>query len=219
MTAPTDETPQTDDWWDRLYAEANTAVAAPAVPSRAVFSRTGDSRLPDWWVEKSDDNLPGTDEDQEPEQHEEDSVLAAADDDTGGGPGDNPELSDDASELQERSGRRWLRSEPGYWPSLRSLPARPAISDGTKKLVYNASAGALGYIHGPTEMVGGWIESCGREYSIAAALVLGSGICLLTAVLWDSRTRHWYPGLAWLARIPLASTLTALALYAPASQL
>jgi hypothetical protein len=35
--------------------------------------------------------------------------------------------------------------------------------------------------------------------------------------VWDRRTRHWWPGLAWAARIPLATAITALALWAPAA--
>jgi hypothetical protein len=40
---------------------------------------------------------------------------------------------------------------------------------------------------------------------------------LLIAHVWDRRTRHWWPGIAWAARIPLATALLALALWAPAA--
>jgi hypothetical protein len=117
---------------------------------------------------------------------------------------------------------RWFVSQAGYWPSpsLPALPARPALSEGTKRLLYNVAAAGAGWYVGLGPTIGGWIESCGRETSIGGALVLGGGICLGIAVFWDRRTRHWQPApLAWLARIPLASALTALALYAPASQI
>jgi len=115
---------------------------------------------------------------------------------------------------------RWFRREAGYWPrpTLPALPDRVAISPRTRRLAYNASAAGVGWWCGLTPEIRGWIEDCGRSTSIGGALTLGGGICLVLAVFWDSRTRHWMPGLAWVARLPLASALTALALYAPASQ-
>jgi hypothetical protein len=35
--------------------------------------------------------------------------------------------------------------------------------------------------------------------------------------VWDRRTRHWWPGIAWAARIPLATAVLAVALWAPAA--
>jgi len=115
---------------------------------------------------------------------------------------------------------RWFRPAPGYWPrpSLPSLPQRVALSPKTRRLIYNVAAAGSGWWFGLTPEIRGWIEDCGRETSIGGALTLGAGICLGIAVFWDRRTRHWMPGLAWVARIPLASALTALALYAPAAQ-
>jgi hypothetical protein len=123
---------------------------------------------------------------------------------------------DDQEEVEER--RKWLRREPGYWPEPR-LPAlpRPALSDKAKRGFYNAGAAGAGWYLGLGPTISGWIADCGRHYSISAALILGGGICLGIAVLWDSRTQHWYRPLRWLARIPLATAVTALALYAPAS--
>lgn len=120
---------------------------------------------------------------------------------------------------------RWFVPQAGYWrsvslPARPSLAARPALSEGTKRLLYNVSAAGAGWYLGLGPTIGGWIESCGRETSIGGALVLGGVICLGIAAFWDSRTRHWKPApLAWITRIPLASAITALALYAPASQI
>ncbi|MFD3511216.1 hypothetical protein [Nocardia sp. NPDC058666] len=163
---PRDEQPSGDDWFDRLYADADLAPAAQAAPE------------------------------QDPE-------------------GDNPELSKDDS---EPTGTPWFTPQAGYWPTLPDMP-KPSLSDGAKKFLFNVGAGAAGWAFGLTPTFGGWIAACGRDYSISAALVLGGGICLGIAAFWDSRTRHWCRPLAWFARIPLASAVTALALYAPASQL
>lgn len=215
MTA-IDESPQTvsaDDWWDRLYAEAETVAAEPVPLPRASAGRVR-GRLPQWWAEKPED-LTALNADVEDERAGEAGAGAVEVE----GQGD-AQVEDDDQEDEEGGKGRWFRPESGYYPCPSvPVPARPALSAGTKRLVYNVSAAAVGYFYGPTRMVGGWIESCGQQTSIGGALVLGGGICLLTAHFWDRRTRHWMPGLAWVARIPLASVITALALYAPASQI
>ncbi|WP_327419709.1 hypothetical protein [Streptomyces sp. NBC_01233] len=130
-------------------------------------------------------------------------------------PGDNPELSKDDD---PQAAKPWFTPQPGYWPSVPEMP-KPSLSDGAKRFLFNVGAGVAGWAFGLTPTFGGWIGDCGRDYSISAALVLGGGICFGIAAFWDRRTRHWYWPLAWIARIPLASAVTALALYAPASQL
>ncbi len=134
---------------------------------------------------------------------------------------DDTDADTDAAEDGDEEEGRWFRRDAGYWPrpSLPSLPERTALSPGTRRLIYNVSAAGVGWWCGLAPEIRGWIEDCGRSTSIGGALTLGGGICLGLAVFWDSRTRHWQPGpLAWVARIPLASAITALALYAPASQ-
>lgn len=130
---------------------------------------------------------------------------------------DDPEVSKDDGEQQDERAP-WFTPQAGYWPTLPEMP-KPSLSDGAKRFLFNVGAGAAGYAFGLTPTLGGWIADCGRDYSISGALVLGGGICLGIAAFWDRRTRHWYWPLAWIARIPLASAVTALALYAPASQL
>ncbi|MQS99036.1 hypothetical protein FF041_02120 [Streptomyces jumonjinensis] len=96
---------------------------------------------------------------------------------------------------------------------------RPWLSGGTRRLVMNGLAAGAGYQVGLLGLIGDAIESCGEDYSIGGALVLGTGVCLVIAHVWDRRTRHWHWSVAWAARVPLASAVTALALYAPASQI
>jgi hypothetical protein len=82
-------------------------------------------------------------------------------------------------------------------------------------LLYNASAAGAGWGLGLYHQFAGAIADCGSTTSIGGALVLGVGGCLLIAHVWDRRTRHWWPGIAWAARIPLATALVAVALWAP----
>ncbi|WP_371631854.1 hypothetical protein OG892_39735 [Streptomyces sp. NBC_00341] len=132
-------------------------------------------------------------------------------------------------EVHGRAGK-WLRPAASYYPRPRIplSPApvaegdeapKPALSPGTRRLLVNAGAAGAGYGLGLVPLLGGWIDECGRMTSISGALVLGGGICLVVAHVWDRRTRHWHPALELVARIPLMSAITALALYAPASQI
>ncbi|MFF4661966.1 hypothetical protein [Streptomyces sp. NPDC001282] len=130
--------------------------------------------------------------------------------------------------VEEVHGRvgKWLRPAAKYYPRPRnpfSPPegeeAKPALSAGTLRLLANAGAAGAGYWLGLVPLIGHAIEECGRTTSIGGALTLGGGLVLFVAHVWDRKTRHWHAITAWLARIPLASAITALALYAPASQI
>lgn len=115
--------------------------------------------------------------------------------------------------------------QPDYWPrphvpaAVTRIPERAtaAISPGTRRLLYNASAAGAGWALGLYQQFAGAIADCGQQTSIGGALVLGVGGSLLIAHVWDRRTRHWWPGIAWCARIPLATAVLALALWAPAA--
>ncbi|MFJ2818304.1 hypothetical protein [Streptomyces sp. NPDC087294] len=204
--------PATGDWWDRLYAEAEVQTPAPVtvktVPAQSQSSRLGD------WREGRDVLEPETDDGQD-DGDGDDQEHELADAEVG------PKESADAEEPEGR----WLRPAPGYYPSLpkreqtEESERKIALSPGTRRLLANTAAAGAGYLFGLVPLVGGWIADCGRETSISGALVLGGGICLVVAHVWDRRTRHWLPALAWVARIPLASAITALALYAPAAHI
>lgn len=123
----------------------------------------------------------------------------------------------------------WWQAQPGYWPhphtpafitrTLDRVPDRPdiALKPKTRAALYNISAAGAGWSLGLYHQFAGALADCGTNYSIGGALVLGAGGCLLIAHIWDRRTRHWWPGIAWVARIPLATAITALALWAPAA--
>jgi hypothetical protein len=119
----------------------------------------------------------------------------------------------------------WWQAQPDYYPHphMPALVTRTrdraeaAISPRTRKLLYNASAAAAGWGLGLYQQCAHALAVCGQQYSISGALTLGIGGSLLVAHVWDRRTRHWWPGIAWAARIPLATCLLALALWAPAA--
>ncbi len=131
----------------------------------------------------------------------------------------------DEPEEEQEDRPRPFAPQPDYWPRPH-VPAvvhrsreraEAAISPGTRRLLYNASAAGAGWGLGLYDQLAHALADCGTHYSISGALTLGTGTCLLIAHLWDRRTRHWWPGIAWAARIPLATALTALALWAPAA--
>ncbi|MFC5144273.1 hypothetical protein [Streptomyces aureoversilis] len=110
----------------------------------------------------------------------------------------------------------WFIPAPGYYPALPTPGPPTALSPRTRAALYNLTAAGTGYGLGLAPLISHAITAVGHT-SISGALTLGCGTCLATAHFWDRRTRHWWPGLAWVARIPLASAVLALALYAPAT--
>jgi len=95
--------------------------------------------------------------------------------------------------------------------------AAAAISAGTRRFLYNASAAGAGWLLGLYSKFAWALNDCSTTEGVTAGLVLGIGGSLLIAHVWDRRTRHWWPGIAWAARIPLATAILALALWAPAT--
>ena len=130
---------------------------------------------------------------------------------------------DDVDEGPAPAGR--FAPQPDYLPrphmpaALTRVPERAtaAISPATRRLLYNASAAGTGWLLGLYRLFADAIADCGQQTSISGALVLGVGGTLLIAHVWDRRTRHWWSGIAWAARIPLATAVLALALWAPAA--
>jgi hypothetical protein len=139
----------------------------------------------------------------------------------------DPEPEEEPEEDGEEQPARGpvFATAPGYWPRphtpafVTRVPERAAaaISPGTRRLLYNATAAGAGWMLGLYHQFAAALADCGTNYSISGALVLGIGGSALIAHVWDRRTRHWWPGIAWAARIPLATALLALALWAPAA--
>jgi hypothetical protein len=111
-------------------------------------------------------------------------------------------------------------AEPKAPAPARWLPAGATgmrLNPRARRIAYNGGAAALGWGLGLVGPMTHALDACGRDQSIGAALVLGVGGCLVIGFAIDRRTRGWWPPLAWVARVPLASAVLALVLYAPAS--
>lgn len=161
---------------------------------RHILKKRGVGPAGDWWAPKPD--APIVEDEPEPEAEEEQP--------------DRPPV---------------FAPEPGYWPRphmpavITNVPARAeaAISPGTRRFLYNATAAGAGWMLGLYSKFAWALDDCGHQEGADAALILGVGGAALIAHVWDRRTRHWWPGIAWCARIPLATALLALALWAPAA--
>jgi hypothetical protein len=194
-------------WWEAKKPVADTDPQAPA-------AATGDPAAPvppkptarprDWLDDILDSNKPAPAPDPEPD--------------------DEPDGEPDEEEEEQVEKLPAFNPKPGYWPhphmpaTFTHIPNRgePAISHGTRRFLYNATAAGAGWGLGLYDQFAHVIEDCATT-SIGGALVLGIGGSVLIAHVWDRRTRHWWPGIAWIARIPLATAILALALWAPAA--
>ncbi|WP_435246365.1 hypothetical protein [Streptomyces sp. NRRL F-5630] len=182
------------DWWDRLYGDVQPGGHRLPEPGHTMPLILDKPATPEVTAPAKPEVEPDTEP--EPEEGEKEPPKVEP----------RPE---------------WLRPAPDYW----TPPARPnkqrhprrALSAGTRRALYNASAAGAGWLTGLAPRMCTAIDDCGRTTSIGGALVLGIATCLLLAHFLDRRTRHWWPPLAWIARIPLASAILALALYAPAA--
>lgn len=98
---------------------------------------------------------------------------------------------------------------------VRSKRARAAL--------YSASAAGAGFLPMTAGagwtlpgIVTGWLDSIAAEASIGGALVIGCGLAGLVWAVWDRRTRNLPAWAAWACRIPLASVIAGVLLWAPA---
>lgn len=198
-------TPEPDE--QRIRHLLNRLGARPLghpTPQGTLMTGKPAPRLPDWWRTPT---APPADS-PAPEPDWWDALYADTEPDT---PARQPDS-------------RWT-PQPDYWPrphipaALTTAPERAAaaISPRTRVALYNASAAGAGWGLGLYQPCAAALADCGSNYSTSGALVLGIGGCLLIAHVWDRRTRHWWPGIAWAARIPLATVVLAVALWAPAA--
>jgi hypothetical protein len=112
------------------------------------------------------------------------------------------------------------RRRTTHSPGRRLHAAYLDLAPRTRVLLYNGAAAGLGWAFGLVPLFERWITSCQHDTGhISAALVLGAGLALACGILIDRRSRRWWGPLPWICRIPTASAVLALALYAPASTL
>ncbi|MFF7021966.1 hypothetical protein ACFY97_13225 [Streptomyces klenkii] len=193
------------DWWDDLYADE-----APR-PSRSVAPR-----LPDWWSPKP--ALPEPEADQDPEAYPEEEP-AVEDDEPEPDEAEDEQLEQEPEEPDQPREERAPRSS--FRAVLDTVAADPKRRRRLQLLAYNGSAAGAGWRLG----IGPWIHDSlvfyGQHDTREGAYV-GCGVIAVAAIA-EIRSHHWRgPGnhvvmrlLGWLARIPLATAVLALALYTP----
>ena len=197
-TTPPPHAPDPDSWWNELYADEQPPARRPA------------PRIPDWWRGPTTE-LPEPEPEPEPQSEPDDEPEPE-------NSGQKPESEDESA----APGR--FDPQPGYWPRphmpafidhTRDRAEEITLSPRTREGLYNATAATTGWALGLYHPLAAAIADCARQASTSGALTLGIGSTLLIAHVWDRRTRHWWPPLAWCARIPLATAVLALALWAP----
>lgn len=198
-----------DDWWDRLYD-----TDEPTRPDRAPRwweqpPTPGVPRLPDWRTGQAITLERHTDPEDDEPNPDTDDVDLLEDQDEGDDEGDDVENSATPARLRRRARPRAYYGRPTPQFHL-TLDYR------TRVVLYNSAAYATGALFGLPQLIGHWIAATGLAHSSNGALALGIGICVVAGV-FDWRTRCYWPPLAWVCRIPLASAAVALTCYAPNS--
>ncbi|MFE0689002.1 hypothetical protein ACFV0Z_12750 [Streptomyces xiamenensis] len=200
-----DETQQTD-WWDRLYDGDATTTPAGGAPTEEprVVAAGGADRMPDWRTgQHADLSAPEADDDQ-------------ADEDVDQGDGDGLVLGEGTEQVPAPSGDAPAPGEKAAPKKERWVDIASELSHRSRVLLYNGAAAGIGWGAGMAGALTEWMEDCGEEYSITAALILGLLAVTTTAVL-DHRLRGWFEPFRFVARIPLATAVLAVGLYAPAA--
>ncbi|MFE5873022.1 hypothetical protein ACFQ6V_30825 [Streptomyces roseifaciens] len=198
------------DWWDALYVDDEPRPAPPAAP-----------RLPDWW--KSKPLLPAP---PAPDQEPEEEAAEPGDDGqpaawTGEPDPDKPEHEQAEEEFEEPE-------QPREHP-VRRGPVRTVLDTVTKDpkrqrrlevSAYNGAAAGTGWWAG----IGPWVHDSlvfYGQHDTPNGVYVGCGVA--AAALLEIRSHSWRGPNAhvvmrlagWLARIPLAAAVLALALYTP----
>ncbi|MFI9236927.1 hypothetical protein [Streptomyces sp. NPDC053079] len=199
------------DWWDALYPDDGKPSPAPATAPR----------LPDWRKPKPPLPTPDQDQVQEPEEREDDEPTAEDDEHEQDG------AEDEQPEEEPASPER---------PSQRQTPRRrldavldTATNDPKRRrrlevLAYSGTAAGAGWWLG----IGPWVHDSLTYYGqhdTPNGVYVGCGV-VAVAALAEVRSHNWRgPNnhavmrlLGWLARIPLATAVLALALYTPDAQ-
>ncbi|WP_030262061.1 hypothetical protein [Streptomyces violens] len=199
-----------DDWWDRLYADEDQAPAEPPEPRRIAVSS---DRLPDWWTAKPIHLGEQVNE----EESEEDTGADVVDDEPDEADDEEEQGEDQEDDDEDVSAAPYPKAPAAEsfwrgWAPAGSVGMQLLHPVRGRKVLYNASAAALGWGLGAAQPLEDLISTCGREYGRTGALVLGAAVVIAIGVLIDHKTRHWWPPLAWMCRIPLATASLALLL-------
>jgi hypothetical protein len=187
--------PRPRDWLDDILDDRPTPAGPPPVAPR----------LPDWRKgETADLSGPAV---ERPEQPAPEPAQGPQEPPAGGWADEDPDPA--RARPQAPAGRALEPAVKQARHAYEQLPRR------VRTLLYTGGAAAAGWAFHLPQTFKSWITACGHDTTTSGALILGAGIVLACGVLVDRRTRNWWGPLPWLCRIPLASALLALALYAP----
>ncbi|MEU6115878.1 hypothetical protein ABZ840_15305 [Streptomyces sp. NPDC047117] len=190
-----------DDWWNRLYADEDSPPAEDPAPHRIAVPS---DRLPDWWADKPVHLSPEEDTEPEPVDTDADEVDEEPE-----------ELEEDEDQEDDLAAPAPVSKAPAAdsfwrgWAPAGTVGMQLLHPTRGRKVLYNVSAAVLGWGLNAVQPLEELIEACGREYGRVGAVVLGGVVVLAVGVLIDHKTRHWWPPLAWMCRIPLATTVLA----------
>jgi hypothetical protein len=189
--------PASADWWADLYDDTHTDHHRPPQPPRMR------DRLPNWRKGERAELI-----EPEPEAEPEDEPAAEEQDD--------PEWVE-TTDPDDPATRR-----PGTPPNPRRASARgiqdayASLDSRWRFLLYNGGAAGAGWALGLEPLLNGWITACHHDTgSVTAALFVGAGMVVAAGLGIDRRSRCWWGPLPWLMRIPLASAVLAVLLFAP----
>ncbi|MET9414126.1 hypothetical protein ABZY03_08030 [Streptomyces klenkii] len=199
------------DWWDELYADDEPQPAPPAAP-----------RLPDWWKPKPllpPPPAPGQEPEEDLEEEPEDDRLAAGTDEPDPEEPEHEQPEEDCEEPEQP--REHLVRHGPVRAVLDTVAEDPKRRRRLQLLAYNSTAAGAGWWAG----IGPWVHDSlvfYGQHDTLNGVYVGCGVVAVAALL-EIRSHHWRgPSnhavmrlLGWIARIPLASAVLALALYTP----
>ncbi|WNI19193.1 hypothetical protein [Actinacidiphila sp. ITFR-21] len=193
-----------DDWWTALHGtdpdddpdpdDPDPAADDPDEPPEASGRfRKPSGRLPDW------------------RKHETADHGGSGPDEPEGDAGDDPDEEwEDAAPADESTPAAVRRGKKRQ----QAIAAWAGLEGRTRWLLSTGAGAGCGWFLGLLQAMSGWITACARDQGNAPGLILGLGM-VAAASFAAYRTRGWWAPLAWCCRIPLATALLALCLYAP----
>jgi hypothetical protein len=219
------------DWWDELYAGGTPDTHAPTVPTvppkaRIAKARPGRGLIPDWRRGETADldadtpadtppdtpNGPDTGPDKTTDTPPTSTDTVPNEADTGKDTAADWADTTDPDDPVQRD--PWRAANPAR-VSARILQEQFAGLERRMRWLISTGAGAgIGWFLGLEPVMRGWIADCGHDTSPTGGLILGLGLVALNSYAIHL-TRGWWPALSWCCRIPFATALLALCLYAP----
>ncbi|GGO60113.1 hypothetical protein [Streptomyces lasiicapitis] len=91
-----------------------------------------------------------------------------------------------------------------------------SLAPSARFLIYNGPAAVVGYVSHWPQNIRSLLNECHQETdNVLAAVIVGVVLCVVVDHFLDRRSRHWWGPLPWLCRIPLASCVLGVLIFAP----